>query len=126
MSLDAKGKDYYRATATYTPRKPPARLGLAPVFHTGHDRRGGLEATGTGTKRISGLDLSYPIFNWDEIPAKQGLHNSHLVGLMAANTFLNVTGLSLYGETVLVGYGPVDEASPTRRGPSAPSWRSST
>ena len=70
--------------------------------------RGGIEATGTGIKRLSGLDLAYPVFNWDEVPIKQGLHNRHLVGLMAANTFLDVTGLSLYGKTVLVvGYGPV-------------------
>jgi len=70
--------------------------------------RGGLEATGTGIKRLSGLDLAYPVFNWDEVPIKQGLHNRHLVGLMAMNTFLNVTGLSLFGKTVLVvGYGPV-------------------
>jgi adenosylhomocysteinase len=70
--------------------------------------RGGLEATGTGIKRLSRLDLAYPVFNWDEVPIKQGLHNRHLVGLMAANTFLDVTGLSLYGKTVLVvGYGPV-------------------
>ncbi len=70
--------------------------------------RSGLEATGTGIKRLSGLDLAYPVFNWDEVPIKQGLHNRHLVGLMAANTFLDVTGLSLYGKTVLVvGYGPV-------------------
>ena len=70
--------------------------------------RGGLEATGTGIGRLSGLDLAYPVFNWDEVPLKQGLHNRHLVGLMAANTFLNVTGLSLYGKMVLVvGYGPV-------------------
>lgn len=70
--------------------------------------RGGLEATGTGVKRISGLDLRYPIFDWDGVPIKQGLHNRHLVGMMAMNTFLNVTGLSLYGKTVLVaGYGPV-------------------
>jgi adenosylhomocysteinase len=70
--------------------------------------RGGLEATGTGIKRLDGLDLAYPVFNWDEVPIKQGLHNRHLVGLMAANTFLNVTGLSLYGKRVLVvGYGPV-------------------
>jgi adenosylhomocysteinase len=69
---------------------------------------GGLEATGTGIKRLSGLDLAYPVFNWDEVQIKAGLHNRHLVGLMAANTFLNVTGLSLYGKTVLVvGYGPV-------------------
>ncbi len=70
--------------------------------------RGGLEATGTGIGRISALDLRYPIFDWDSVPIKQGLHNRRLVGLMAANTFLNVTGLSLFGKTVLVvGYGPV-------------------
>jgi adenosylhomocysteinase len=67
-----------------------------------------LEATGTGIERLSGLDLAYPVFNWDEVPIKQGLHNRHLVGLMAMNTLLNVTGLSLYGKRVLiVGYGPV-------------------
>ncbi len=70
--------------------------------------RGGLEATGTGLGRLRRLDLAYPVFDWDTAPIKQGLHNRHLVGLMAANTFLNVTGLSLYGKTVLVvGYGPV-------------------
>ena len=70
--------------------------------------RGGLEATGTGLSRLRPLDLAYPVFDWDAVPIKQGLHNRHLVGLMAANTFLNVTGLSLYGKTVLVvGYGPV-------------------
>lgn len=70
--------------------------------------RGGLEATGTGIARLRSLDLAYPVFDWDSVPIKQGLHNRHLVGLMAANTFLNVTGLSLYGKTVLVvGYGPV-------------------
>lgn len=70
--------------------------------------RGGLEATGTGIDRIRDLILSYPVFDWDAVPIKQGLHNRHLVGLMAATTFLNVTALSLYGKTVLVvGYGPV-------------------
>jgi adenosylhomocysteinase len=70
--------------------------------------RGGLEATGMGIKRLAGLDLADPIFNWDEVPIKQGLHNRHLVGLMAMNTFLDVTGLSLYGKRALVvGYGPV-------------------
>lgn len=70
--------------------------------------RGGLEATGTGIARLRSLTLAYPVFDWDSVPIKQGLHNRHLVGLMAANTYLNVTGLSLYGRTVLVvGYGPV-------------------
>ncbi len=70
--------------------------------------RGGLEATGTGIARLQDLTPAYPVFDWDSVPIKQGLHNRHLVGLMAANTFLNVTGLSLYGRTVLIiGYGPV-------------------
>jgi adenosylhomocysteinase len=70
--------------------------------------RGGLEATGTGIHRLAGVDLAYPVFNWDEVPVKQGLHNRHLVGLTAMTTFLNVTGVSLYGRRVLVvGYGPV-------------------
>jgi adenosylhomocysteinase len=70
--------------------------------------RGGLEATGTGVDRLVGVDLAYPVFNWDEVPVKQGLHNRHLVGLTAMVTFLNVTGVSLYGRRVLVvGYGPV-------------------
>jgi adenosylhomocysteinase len=93
--------------------------GLTLLFEMGADAtaatagrlptvRGGLEATGTGMDRLRDLDLVYPVFDWDSVPIKQGLHNRHLVGLMAANTFLNVTGLSLYGKTVLVvGYGPV-------------------
>jgi adenosylhomocysteinase len=67
-----------------------------------------LGAPGTGIDRIRYLGLAYPVFNWDDIPTKQGLHNRHLVGLVAADTFLYVPGLSLYGRTVLVvGYGPV-------------------
>jgi adenosylhomocysteinase len=54
------------------------------------------------------LDLAYPVFNWDDIPSSRGATKRHLVGLVAANIFLNVMGLSLFGKTVLVvGYGPV-------------------
>jgi adenosylhomocysteinase len=70
--------------------------------------RAGLEATGTGIDRLAGLDLAYPVFDWDDLPIKQGLHNRHLVGLMALITFVNVTGVSVFGRRVLVvGYGPV-------------------
>jgi adenosylhomocysteinase len=69
---------------------------------------GGLEATGTGIARLRDLDLAWPVFNWDEVPIKQGLHNRHLVGLMGLTTFLDVTGVSVYGRRLLVvGYGPV-------------------
>ncbi|STV49590.1 adenosylhomocysteinase [Klebsiella pneumoniae] len=29
----------------------------------------------------------YPIFNWDDLPVKEGLHNRHMVGLTAWHTF---------------------------------------
>src|SRR5262245_53865173 len=32
--------------------------------------RAGLEATGSGIARLAGLDLRYPIFNWDDLPVK--------------------------------------------------------
>lgn len=70
--------------------------------------RAGMEATGTGLRRLAEVDLPFPVFDWDRLPLKQGLHNRHLVGLMVWNTFLNVTGLSLHGRRVLVlGFGPV-------------------
>ncbi len=78
------------------------------------DRRGPLraamEATGTGITRLQQLRLSIPVFNWDDLEIKQGLHNRHLVGLMVWNTYLNVTHLTLYGRRVLVvGYGLVGQ-----------------
>ncbi len=70
--------------------------------------RAGMEATGTGIRRLGNVTLPFPVFNWDELPLKQGLHNRYLVGLMVWNTFLNVTGLTLHGRRVLVlGFGPV-------------------
>jgi adenosylhomocysteinase len=77
----------------------------------GRDRgsvRGSLEATGSGISRIRGLDLDYPVFNWDDLPVKEGLHNRHMVGLTAWHTFFARTGLTLHEKTVLViGYGDV-------------------
>lgn len=70
--------------------------------------RGSLEATGSGITRIRGLDLDYPVFNWDDLPVKEGLHNRHMVGLTAWHTFFARTGLTLHEKTVLViGYGDV-------------------
>ena len=70
--------------------------------------RGSLEATGSGISRIGALDLPYPVFNWDDLPVKEGLHNRHMVGLTAWHTFFARTGLTLHEKTVLVvGYGEV-------------------
>jgi adenosylhomocysteinase len=48
------------------------------------------------------------VFNWDDLPVKEGLHNRHMVGLTAWHTFFARTGLTLHEKTVLViGYGDV-------------------
>lgn len=67
-----------------------------------------LEATGTGTNRLASLQLPYPIFNWDDLPIKEGLHNRHMVGLTACHAFFERTRLTFHGKRVLViGFGLV-------------------
>ena len=46
--------------------------------------RASLEATGSGIARLAGLTLRYPIFNWDDLPVKEGLHNRRMVGLITS------------------------------------------
>ncbi len=77
--------------------------------------KAGLEATGSGISLINklcaeGYTLTYPIFNWDDLPIKEGLHNRFLVGLSTWNTFTERTHLSLHRKQVLViGYGLVGQ-----------------
>lgn len=72
--------------------------------------KAGLEATGSGINRLMGLTPNYPIFNWDDLPVKEGLHNRHMVGLTAWHTFFETTHLTLHEKTVLViGYGLVGQ-----------------
>jgi adenosylhomocysteinase len=68
----------------------------------------GLEATGSGIARLQKIKLRYPVFNWDDLPIKEGLHNRYLVGLGTWHTFFERTRLTLHGKRVLViGYGSV-------------------
>lgn len=72
--------------------------------------KAGLEATGSGVNRLNGLTPKYPIFNWDDLPVKEGLHNRHMVGLTAWHTFFDTTHLTLHEKTVVViGYGLVGQ-----------------
>lgn len=72
--------------------------------------RAAMEATGTGIARLQGVELPIPVFNWDDLDIKQGLHNRYLVGLMVWITYFNATQLTLYGRRVLVvGYGLVGQ-----------------
>lgn len=70
--------------------------------------RAGMEATGTGVTRLSESPPVYPVFNWDDVPAKEGLHNRFMVGISTWQAFFEHTRLTLHGRRVLVvGYGPV-------------------
>ncbi|MDU7373823.1 MAG: NAD(P)-dependent oxidoreductase [Klebsiella michiganensis] len=70
----------------------------------------GLEATGSGVSRLGDIHPGYPIFNWDDLPVKEGLHNRHMVGLTAWHTFFQTTHLTLHEKKVLViGYGLVGQ-----------------
>ncbi len=70
--------------------------------------RAALEATGSGINRLARLELRYPVFNWDDLPIKEGLHNRYMVGLTTWQTFFERTRLSLHEKHVtVVGYGLV-------------------
>jgi adenosylhomocysteinase len=72
--------------------------------------KAGLEATGSGIARLRSLALRYPVFNWDDLPIKEGLHNRWLVGLSTWQSFCERTKLTLHGKRVLVvGYGLVGQ-----------------
>lgn len=72
--------------------------------------KAGLEATGSGINRLGGVKPHYPIFNWDDLPVKEGLHNRHMVGLTAWHTFFQTTHLTLHEKVVVViGYGLVGQ-----------------
>lgn len=69
-----------------------------------------LEATGSGITRLRDLQPLYPIYNWDDIPIKERLHNRHMVGLTTWHTFFSCTRLSLHEKrVVIIGYGLVGQ-----------------
>jgi len=69
---------------------------------------GALEATTSGIHRIAGLDVPFPVFDWNGIPLEDRLHNRHHVGLQAWPAFCDMPGLALHGRSVLViAFGPV-------------------
>ena len=75
--------------------------------------RASMESTGSGISRLRALAAEgrfpgYPVFNCDDVPIKEGLHNRYLVGQTAWQTFTDRTRLSLHRKRVLVvGYGLV-------------------
>ncbi len=77
-----------------------------------HSVKASLEGTGSGINLLQGrlqtLALRYPVFNCDDLPIKEGIHNRHMVGLTTWQAFFDRTRLSLHERRVLViGYGSV-------------------
>ncbi len=70
----------------------------------------GLEGTGSGVSRLQKAQLNFPVFNWDDLDAKEGLHNRHMVGLTAWQAFCERTHLTLHEKNIVVlGYGLVGQ-----------------
>jgi adenosylhomocysteinase len=76
----------------------------------GYRPAGALEATTSGLHRLAGLDIPFPVLDWNGIALKDLIHNRHHVGAETWPAFTAITGLSLYGrEIVVVGFGPVGQ-----------------
>jgi adenosylhomocysteinase len=84
---------------------------IATVAGSGHRPAGALEATTTGLHRLAGVEIPFPVLDWNGIALKNLIHNRHHVGAETWPAFTAITGLSLYGrEIVVVGFGPVGQS----------------
>jgi adenosylhomocysteinase len=83
---------------------------IVAMATAGHRPAGALEATTTGLHRLAGVDIPFPVLDWNGIALKDLIHNRHHVGAETWPAFTAITGLSLYGrEVVVVGFGPVGQ-----------------
>lgn len=86
---------------------------LGALYHGSSQTSGvqaSLEGTGSGVSVLDKLSLKHPVFNWDDLDAKEGLHNRHMVGLSAWQAFMERTHLSLHEKkVVIIGYGLVGQ-----------------
>jgi adenosylhomocysteinase len=88
---------------------------IVAMTQAGHRPAGALEATTTGLHRLAGVDLPFPVLDWNGIALKDQIHNRHHVGAETWPAFTAITGLSLYGrEVVVIGFGPVGQGVAVR------------
>jgi len=88
---------------------------IAAAAAAGHRPAGALEATTTGLHRLEGLEIPFPVLDWNGIALKDLIHNRHHVGVETWPAFTAITGLALYGrEVVVVGFGPVGQGVAAR------------
>lgn len=83
---------------------------IVAIAAAGYRPAGALEAATTGLHRLAGIDIPFPVLDWNGIALKDLIHNRHHVGAETWPAFAAITGLSLYGrEIVVVGFGPVGQ-----------------
>ncbi len=83
---------------------------IAATAAAGHRPAGALEATTSGLHRLAGLEIRFPVLDWNGIALKDLIHNRHHVGAETWPAFTAITGLSLYGrEIVVIGFGHVGQ-----------------
>jgi adenosylhomocysteinase len=88
---------------------------IAASAAAGHRPAGALEATTTGLHRLEGIEIPFPVLDWNGIALKELIHNRHHVGVETWPAFTAITGLALYGrEVVVVGFGPVGQGVAAR------------
>ena len=81
---------------------------IATTAAAGHRVDGALEATTSGLHRLDGVDLTFPVLNWNDALLKDRIHNRHHVGMDVWPMFSALTGLGIHGRSILVlGFGPV-------------------
>ncbi len=70
--------------------------------------KGALEATTSGLHFLDNKEVSFPVFNWNDIALKNNLHNQVHVGDNLWPKFSFVTGMSLpLRRIAVIGFGPV-------------------
>lgn len=83
---------------------------IAAAAAADHRPIAALEATTTGLHRLAGVEVPFPVFDWNGIALKDLIHNRHHVGAETWPAFTAITGLSMYGrEVVVVGFGAVGQ-----------------
>lgn len=69
------------------------------------------EATSTGINMIKKFDLSFPVFNWNDLNIKKLMHNRYEVGSGIWYAFRNLTGLDICRLNIgVLGFGLVGQS----------------
>lgn len=83
-------------------------VSIIACVENGWSPRAALEGTRTGTNRLVGKDLKFPVFDWNDTQIKNAIEHRFHVAESFWSAFAYLTGMSLFGRQILVvGFGPV-------------------